>query len=69
MGGPVTVLLVDDRDGRIVSELESEEDVRAVLEAWTNDAGGLPEYLCLIDVKSHRGTLFGTDSSMKIRPL
>jgi hypothetical protein len=65
----MVLLLVDDRDGRIVSEIETEEEARAVLEAWTEDDGGMPEYLCLIEVGSHHGALFGTDSSVKIRPL
>lgn len=65
----VTLLLVDDRDGRIVSEIETEEQARAVLDSWTTDDGTLPEYLCLVETKSHHGALLGTDSSVKLRPL
>jgi hypothetical protein len=63
-----SLLLVDDRDGRIVAEVETEEDARAVLEAWASDDGTLPDSLCLVELKSHHGALFGTDSSVKIRP-
>jgi hypothetical protein len=65
----MTVLLVDDRDGRIVSEIRTEEEARSVLDAWAADDGTMPDYLCLVEVKSHHGVLFGTDSAVKIRPL
>lgn len=63
------LLLVDDRDGRIVSEIETEEDAERVLKAWVRDDGSLPEYLCLIELHSRHGTLLGADTSVKIRPL
>ena len=65
----MTVLLVDDRDGRIVAEIETEEQARGVLDSWAADDGRMPDYLCLVEVKSHHGTIFGTDSSVKMRPL
>lgn len=63
------LLLIDDRDGRIVSGVETEDQAQQVLEAWVRDDRSLPEYLCLIELHSHRGALFGTDSSVKVRPL
>lgn len=63
------VLLVDDRDGRVVAELMTDDDVRGVLEAWGAEDGTLPDYLCLVEMKAHHGALLGTDSSVKIRPL
>jgi hypothetical protein len=63
------LLLVDDRDGRIVSEIETDDDAQRVLEAWVRDDGSIPEYLCLIEVHSRQGALFGTDTSVKVRPL
>jgi hypothetical protein len=63
------LLLVDERDGRIVSELETEDDAQRVLEAWASEDGGIPNHLCLIEVRSRHGALFGTDTSVKIRPL
>jgi hypothetical protein len=65
----VTVLLVDDRDGRILAEVETEEDARLVLEGWGRDDGSIPNYLCLVELRSHHGAILGTDSSVKIRPL
>jgi hypothetical protein len=65
----MALLLVDDRDGRIVSEIETEENAQRVLEAWLSDDGTLPEHLCLIEVHSHHGVVLGTDTSVKIRPL
>lgn len=65
----MSLLLVDDRDGRIVAEVESEEDLRRILEAMANDDPSLPDYLCLVEVHSKRGSLLGTDSSVKIRTL
>lgn len=65
----MAVLLVDDRDGRVVAEIESVEDAEDVLEAWVKDDGTFPEYLCLVELRSHHGAILGTDSSVKIRPL
>lgn len=63
------VLLVDDRDGRVLAEIESAADAQRVLEAWARDDGSVPDYLCLVELRSHQGAILGTDSSVKIRPL
>ena len=63
------MLLVDDRDGRVVAEIETEADARAVLEAWSRDDGGLPDYVCLVELHEHHGTLIGTDTTVRVRPL
>jgi hypothetical protein len=65
----MVVLLVDDRDGRIVSEIETEEEAQRVLEAWAADDGRIPDYLCLVELHSHHGAILGTDTSIKVRPL
>ena len=65
----MALLLVDDRDGRIVAEIATEEEAQRVLEAWATDDGTMPDHLCLVEVKSHHGALIGTDSSVKIRPM
>jgi hypothetical protein len=65
----MVVLLVDDRDGRIVAEIETEDDARRVLEGWTRDDGSIPEYLCLVELGSRHGAVFGVDTSVKVRPL
>ena len=41
-------LRVDDRDGRVVAEIETEEDAQHVLEGWAHDDGSIPDYLCLV---------------------
>jgi hypothetical protein len=64
----MALLLVDDRDGRILAEVQTEEDARRVLEAWLSE-DGMPDYLCLVETTSRRGAFFGTDSSVKVRPL
>ena len=63
------LLLVDDRDGRIVAELETEDEALAVLAAMAGDDERVPEYLCLVELRSARGSFFGTDTSIKIRTL
>lgn len=66
----VPLLLVDDRDGRIVAEVETEQDAQDVLRAWATDAGSIPDYLWLVEVPSHYGAIFCTDMSVnKIRPI
>jgi hypothetical protein len=65
----MALLLVDDRDGRIVSEIETEDQAQGILEEWLRDDGTIPEYLCLIEVHSHHGALLGADTSVKVRPL
>ncbi|HET8751957.1 MAG TPA: hypothetical protein VFM43_05475 [Gaiellaceae bacterium] len=64
----MTLLLVDDRDGRIVSEIETVDEAQRVLDAWVEDAG-IPDYLCLVEVRSHDGAFFGTDTSVRVSPL
>jgi hypothetical protein len=63
------LLLVDDRDGRIVAELESEDQALAVLEGMARDDETVPEYLCLVEFHSVRSSVLGTDTSIKIRTL
>jgi hypothetical protein len=65
----MAVLLVDDRDGRVLAEIESVEAAQQVLEAWARDDGTIPDYVCLVEVSSRHGALLGTDSTAKIRPL
>ena len=65
----MAVLFVDDRDGRVLAELENLEDAQVVLEAWARDDGSIPDYLCLVELRSRHGAILGTDTSVKIRPL
>jgi len=63
------LLLVDDRDGRVVAKIETEEHAMHVLDAWARDDGSIPEYLCLVELRSRHGAVLGTDSSITVRPL
>jgi hypothetical protein len=63
------LLLVDDRDGRIVAEIETEDEARGVLEGWIRDDSSLPDYLCLVEMRSRHDALIGTDTTVRIRPL
>jgi len=63
----MVLLLVDDLDGRIVAEIETEEDARYLLESWGTDAA-IPDSFCLVELRSHHGAIIGTDSSVKVRP-
>jgi hypothetical protein len=65
----MALFFVDDRDGRILFEVETEDDVQRILEAWARDDGSIPDYLCLVELRSHDRAVFGADSSVKIRPL
>ena len=65
----MAVLLVDDRDGRVLAQIEYAEDALQVLEGWARDDGSIPDYLCLVELRSHHGAILGTDTSAKIRPL
>jgi hypothetical protein len=31
--------------------------------------GNMPDYLCLVEFRSHQGAIIGTDTSVKVRPL
>jgi hypothetical protein len=59
--------LVDDRDGRILLELRSEEQAARILEAMARDDPNVPDYLCLVESRSSRGSVLGVDSTLKLR--
>jgi hypothetical protein len=63
------VLVVDDRDGRVISELESPEEALKLLEAMARDDPETPEYLCIVALDDRPGPFVGTESSVTIRPL
>jgi hypothetical protein len=56
----MAVLLLDDRDGRVIAEIESEEDAQRVLEAWARPDGSIPAYLSVVVLRSHHGPILGT---------
>jgi hypothetical protein len=63
------VLLVDDRDGRVVAELENQDEALRVLEALARDDINIPKWYCLVELDSRHGAIVGMDTSVKIRPL
>ena len=63
------LLLVDDRDGRILAELETPEEALSILEAMARDDGSAPEELALVEFHSHQGSVVGTDTSLTIHVL
>ena len=72
MGTPpieMPLLLVDDRDGRVITELESQEEGLRLLEAMARDDPNTPEYLCLVALDDRQGAILRTESSVTIRPL
>jgi hypothetical protein len=64
----MSVVLVDDRDGRIVAELETAEEIERIVEAWAKADGSIPDYLSLVETRSHHGAVIGTDSTVRVRP-
>jgi hypothetical protein len=64
----MSLLLVDDRDGRVLAEVETQEDARNLIERlWADE--DVPDYLCLVEFHSHAGAIVGADASVRIRPL
>jgi hypothetical protein len=63
------LLLVDDRDGRVVAELETQEEAWRCIETMAREDGGIPDYICLVEFHSQPGAILGADSTVKIRPL
>ena len=64
----MSLLLVDDRDGRILAEVQTPDEAQQLLEALWGDED-VPPYLCLVELRSHHGTVIGTDTTVKVRPL
>ena len=63
------LLLVDDRKGRIVAEVQTFEQVRQVVEAWLYEDRRIPDYVCPAKVDGHHGSVVATETSVKVRLL
>lgn len=64
----MSLLLVDDRDGRILAEVTTSDEAQQLIEALWGDED-VPGYLCLVETHSRHGAVLGTDTSVKVRPL
>jgi hypothetical protein len=65
----MALLVVDERDGRIVAEVQTVAEAQALLEAWARDDGSVAEEFSLVELKSHHGAIIGSDASVRVRPL
>jgi hypothetical protein len=65
----MSLLLVDDRDGRVVAGLESQDEVLRVLEALAREDGRIPPEYCLVEFQSRQGAILAAESSIRIKPL
>jgi hypothetical protein len=63
------LLLVDDRDGRVVAVVETQDEALRILEAFVDDGETFPPCLCLVETSSRHGTLAGAETSVAVRPL
>jgi hypothetical protein len=60
----MSLLLVDDRDGRVLAEVEHQDDLQRLLETLWGDED-VPDYLCLVEFHEHQGALLGTDTNLE----
>lgn len=63
------MFFVDDRDGRLITELERPEDGLRLLETMARDDTETPEYLSIVVFDDRPGAILGTESSATLRPL
>ena len=62
-------LLVDDRDGRVLVELEDVESALLAFDAVQSEDPDLAEALCIVRFGARDGALVGTRSTTRVRPL
>jgi hypothetical protein len=65
----MTLLLVDDRDGRVVAELESHEEALDLLATLDMQDPQLADCLCVVEFNDRPGAIVGRESSVTIRSL
>jgi hypothetical protein len=65
----MALLLVDDRDGRVLKELETEEEALLLLECMTAEDSEEAHSLCIVALDRREGELMASESSVTIRPL
>ena len=62
-------LLVDDRDGRVVEEIGNPAEAFRLLDELNQDHPELAETLCLVRFDGRQGSLIGTETTTRVRPL
>jgi hypothetical protein len=62
-------LLVDDRDGRVLEEIGDPLEAFRVLDALKQDQPELAGTLCLVRFDEGRGSLIGSETTTRVRPL
>jgi hypothetical protein len=62
-------LLVDDRDGRVLAEIADSVDAFRMLDELQQDRPDLASALCLVRFDEHQGSLIGTETTSRVRPL
>jgi hypothetical protein len=62
-------LLVDDREGRVLAEIADPVEAFRVLDELKEEHPELAGALCLVRFDGHQGSLIGTESTTRVRPL
>jgi hypothetical protein len=62
-------LLVDDRDGRVLEEIGNPVEAFRLLDELKEDHPELAETLCLVRFDERQGSLVGTETTTRVRPL
>jgi len=62
-------LLVDDRDGRMLAEITDPAEALRVVDELTEEHPELAGALCLVRFDGHQGSLIGTETTTRVRPL
>jgi hypothetical protein len=65
----MSLLLVDDRDGKVVTELASREEALELLASLSRNDMPALDHLCVVEFQDHPGAIVGTASSVTIRSL
>ena len=62
-------LLVDDRDGRVLLEIADPIEAFRALDELRLKAPDLAEAICLVRFDARQGSLVGTETTTRMRPL
>lgn len=63
------LLLVDDRDGRVLAQFFDAAEALRTLEALELEAPELADSLCLVTLEEHQGAVISTQMTTRIRSL